>query len=74
MVQPSNTSLKNVAANYLRLLGANITSTTLKKDLEENPYYPTLLSLSDTFTKYKIDNKAFEVSRENFDCLEAPFI
>jgi len=74
MAQSFNTSLKNVAANYAELLNIKVTSSSIKKDIEENPYYPSLLSLSDTFDRYHINNNAFEVSPENFDQLDAPFV
>lgn len=74
MAQSFNTSLKNVAALYAELLQAKVTSTSIKKDIESNPYYPSLLSLSDTFSRYQIDNSAYQVSKDNFDELEAPFV
>lgn len=74
MAQTFNTGLKDVAAHYLHLLHAKVTTSTIQQDLEENAYYPSLLSLSDTFSKYKINNGAYEVDKESFDLLEAPFL
>jgi uncharacterized membrane protein len=74
MAQSFNTSLKNIAGYYLQLLQAKVTVTNAQKNIEENPYYPSLLSLSDTFSRYKINNNAFEVGKENFGQLEAPFV
>jgi uncharacterized membrane protein len=73
MAQSFNTSLKTIAVSYLQLLKAKVTATTIQKDIEENAHYPSLLSLSDTFSKYNIDNSAYEVDKEQFDLLEAPF-
>lgn len=74
MAQTFNTLLPAVAVRYARLLGIKITEMTLRRDLEENSYYPSLLSLSDTFDRYGIPNAAYELEGENFDQAEAPFI
>jgi len=74
MAQSFDTSLKRVATSYMHILGAKVTDSSLGRDLESNPYYPTLLSLSDTFQRYKIRNSAFSVNRDEFDQLEAPFV
>ncbi|HEV3251811.1 MAG TPA: vitamin K epoxide reductase family protein [Puia sp.] len=74
MAQSFDTRLKHIAGYYLQLLHAKVTVTTARKNIEENPYYPSLLSLSETFEKYNIGNNAFEVSEDNFDHLEAPFV
>jgi uncharacterized membrane protein/thiol-disulfide isomerase/thioredoxin len=74
MVQTDNTGLKKVAAHYAQLLAAKVTATSIQKDIEEHPSYPSLLSLSDTFSKYRINNKAYKIEKSNFDELEAPFV
>ncbi|TDW99154.1 vitamin K epoxide reductase family protein [Dinghuibacter silviterrae] len=72
MAQSFNTKLSAVAASYARLLGLKITETSLKRDLEENPYYPSLLGLSDTFDRYGIPNAAYRV--EDLAMAPAPFV
>lgn len=74
MAQSFNTGLKEVAAHYLRLLQVKITPYSIQKAIEENPYYPSLLSISDAFSSYNIDNTAFEVTEKDFDKLPPPFI
>lgn len=74
MAQSFNTSLKNIAGHYIQLLQVKVNVKNAQRDIEENPYYPSLLSLSDTFSKYNISNNAFEVDYENFDQLEPPFV
>ena len=74
MAKSFDTSLKNVAAEYLKLLHVKITATTIKKDVEEHPYYPSLLSLSDSFQRYDIENEAFQLDAPNFLQLQPPFI
>jgi uncharacterized membrane protein len=74
MSESYNTSLQKVASEYARLLNVRVTSSSIKKDIEENPYYPSLLSLSDTFDHYHISNSAFEIAPVNLEQFEPPFI
>lgn len=57
-----NTQLRNIGFNFAKILGTSITKEMLEETIEENPFYPTLLSLSDTFNKFKIKNKAFHLN------------
>src|SRR5882757_5912527 len=74
MAQSSNTGLKQVAITYAKLLKLRVTATSIQKSLEENPYYPSLLSLSDTFSKLGVDNNAYNLSAEFINQLEPPFV
>jgi uncharacterized membrane protein/thiol-disulfide isomerase/thioredoxin len=74
MAQAFNSGLKDVAWHYLKCLGVKVTQTTAKSDIEESPHYPSLLSLSDSFSKYKIDGDAYEVKKEYVDELQPPFV
>ncbi len=66
--------LQNVATVYIRLLNAKVTTTSMKKSIEENPDYPSLFSLSETLSKYNIENNAFEVTAEHLFQLSPPFV
>ena len=74
MAQSFRTNLGNVAVKYLQHLKVPVTKTTLLESLEQNPYYPSLYSLSNVFTRFKIDNQAFEIDNEKLEKLEPPFI
>ena len=74
MPESFNTGLRNVACNYIKLLNVKVTTTSIKRDIEENPYYPSLLSLSDTFNRYQIRNIAYEATPEKFIQFEPPFV
>ncbi len=76
MAYSFNTELKSIAAKYIELLQGKVTVGTIKKDIEENPYYPSLLALSDTFGRYNITNEAFKVPSKDFDQLasDTPFV
>ncbi len=71
-----NTGVKSLALKYKQLLGAQISNRTLERVLQSNPYYPALYSLSDTFSKFKIDNQAYRIDPENFSDLDidTPFV
>jgi uncharacterized membrane protein len=74
MVLSIDTAIKDIAVHYLHLLRARVTATTIQKDIDEHPYYPSLLSLSETFSKYNISNDAFEIDKADLDGLDAPFV
>jgi uncharacterized membrane protein len=72
MATASSTGTARIAARYLKLLNIQVTATSVKRDILENPYYPGLLSLSDTFRKYGIDNTAFEIDKNDIDAIDLP--
>jgi uncharacterized membrane protein len=74
MAEAFNTNLINVATCYVRLLDVPVTETTLKEQLQENPFYPSLFSLSNVLERFHLDPGAFKTSKENFDNLHPPFI
>jgi len=74
MAQSFRTNLANVAIAYLRSVKISVTDTSLKKALEQNPYYPSLYSLSNVFDRFNIDNEAYSVEESNLDQFEPPFI
>ena len=74
MAQSFRTNLSNVAANYLQRLQVRVTKTTLQQSLEQNPYYPSLYSLSNVFGRFNIDNQAFEIENEKLSQFKLPFI
>lgn len=69
-----NTQLIPVVRKYLEILKVPFTSKTLRTQLLQNPYYPTLFSISSIFSKYNIPNEAFAVEKEQLSLLEPPFI
>lgn len=74
MIQGKHSSLYQIAMYYLRFMNVHITETTLKTSLEENPYFPSLYSLSNVFHKFKIESQAFEVDLNRLDQVEPPFV
>ena len=74
MAQSFRTNLGNVAKHYIQQLKIAVTQTTLKESLEQNPYYPSLYSISNTFNRFNIENVSFTATEENLDELQPPFI
>jgi len=74
MAESYQTNLLNVASCYVRKLKVPITITSLEQNLKENPYYPSLFSLGNTFERFHIPHEAFTTEKENFEQLTAPFI
>ena len=63
-----------VAATMTSLLGVKVSKTTLKKDIEEHPDYPSLLSISDVFNNFGINNVAVRFDPQKFTKIPVPFI
>ncbi len=74
MAHGFHTNLLNVAKHYVHHLNIPITNKTLRDNLEENPYYPTLYSLSNVFDRFNIPNEAFNVDEGSLDSVKPPFI
>jgi uncharacterized membrane protein len=74
MIEIFDDNLSRVAIKYAALLKVKVTQTTLREKLEQNPYYPSLYSLSEVFQHYGIENQAFHLPANEFDQLEAPFL
>lgn len=74
MAENYQTNLLNVASCYVKKLNVPVTITSLKQNLIENPYYPSLYSLSNTFERFNIPHEAFTMGIENFEQLTPPFI
>ncbi|MEO6632116.1 MAG: cysteine peptidase family C39 domain-containing protein, partial [Mucilaginibacter sp.] len=57
-----------------KLLDIKISETTLKKEIEEHPDYPSLLSISDVFNNYRVENLAAKVDENFILNVPVPFI
>jgi hypothetical protein len=51
MAESYHTNLVTVAASYIKLLKVPVANASLKQQLQENPFFPSLYSLSNTFYK-----------------------
>jgi uncharacterized membrane protein len=56
------------------LFNLKITASTLKREIEEHPNYPTLFSISDVLNKFGIDNIGIRPDPEKFSDIPTPFL
>lgn len=70
------TNLVHVACAYMRMLKVKLTASTLKQRLNENPFFPSLYSLSNTLDRFHILREAFKTDKESFSKSppSAPFL
>lgn len=73
MAEEFNTQLVPITAEILKKKGVHFTKSGLKEKLTNHPFYPSLLSLSDTLNSYKIYNRAIKVSESQLEELPLPF-
>lgn len=59
---------------FLGLINVKVSKTSLKKELEEHPDYPGLLSISDVLRGYNVDNLTASFDAEKLANISAPFI
>lgn len=74
MAENFHTNLINVATAYVKVLKVRITKTSLTESLNENPFFPSLYSLSNTFERFDIPHQALKIDKENLEKLTPPFI
>jgi hypothetical protein len=55
-----------IAVTYVKLVNLHVATTSKKKEVKENPYYPVLLSLSDTFNRYRINDNTYRITANDF--------
>lgn len=59
---------------FASLLKLKVTAAAIKKELQEHPDYPSLLSVSDTLKQYGVDNASIKTTIESLEELPTPFI
>jgi uncharacterized membrane protein/protein-disulfide isomerase len=65
---------EEIAIRFCSLLNIKVTDSTLIKDLQEHPDYPSLLSTSDVLKGYGVDNLSLKTTKDNLANLPLPFI
>lgn len=60
--------------NFFKLLKIDSTLTGIDKELQLHPNYPSLLSIQDTLSKYKINNVAYKIENTVLSSIPTPFI
>jgi uncharacterized membrane protein len=70
----SSSDLVQSSWQIIDLTGVKLTKTTLQKELEEHPDFPSLLSISDVFSSYGLSNTTIKILPSDFEKLPVPFI
>ena len=70
----SKTNGPNAAKLLLDLLQVKVTATTLTREIEEHPDYPSLLSISDVLNNHGVENMGIRVDPQKLEELPCPFI
>ncbi|WP_347218513.1 vitamin K epoxide reductase family protein, partial [Chryseobacterium sp.] len=73
MAEEFNTQLASVTGKFLKETKVPFTKTGIKTNLMNHPFYPSLLSLSDTLNQYKIHNRALKIEINQLEELPTPF-
>ncbi|HET7819304.1 MAG TPA: vitamin K epoxide reductase family protein, partial [Bacteroidia bacterium] len=74
MAEEFNNSMLAVAGNFLKELNVPFTKSVFKKKLENNPYFPSLFSLSHVLNEYNVENKGLQIEPEQLEELPLPFL
>jgi uncharacterized membrane protein/thiol-disulfide isomerase/thioredoxin len=62
------------ATEFLSYLDVQVTKTSIKESIESHPDFPSILSISDAFNKWKVGNICLKVDKQKIDILPVPFI
>ncbi|HKJ33725.1 MAG TPA: cysteine peptidase family C39 domain-containing protein, partial [Balneolales bacterium] len=70
----SGDNLMQVTSQLLTLLKANVSLTTLKDTLLFHPDYPSLLSISESLARWKVNTAGLKVCPDKLEKIPTPFI
>lgn len=70
----SNEPLVNLLKQYLASFSMKVSDNELREHLLCHPDYPSLLSVSDTLSKFGIENAGFRTAANDLEQLPEPFI
>lgn len=68
------TALPQVAFSYAQALKIPVTKTVLRSYIEENPFYPSLFSLTEAFEKLNVPTTSYKIDQEQLYALDCGFI
>jgi uncharacterized membrane protein len=73
MAEEFNSIAVPVTQHFLKKSEVLFTKRSVKGKLENNPYYPSLFSISHLLAQYNIENRALEVDKAKLNELPIPF-
>jgi len=68
------TNAPEITWTFTNLLAVKLSASTIEKDLEVHPDYPSLLSISDVLNNYDIENIGIKLEPDKFKEIPTPFI
>jgi uncharacterized membrane protein len=74
MLKQDDSTLSSVAALYSERLNIKVTKQTIKDAIEEELSYPSLQSVAEVFTRFGIENQAFQLPSEELKELDPPYL
>jgi uncharacterized membrane protein len=74
LVATKKDNIIKIVELFLGKINISITSGTIKKSLCEHPYFPSILSISEAFTSWKIENTVMRLHKEHITRAPVPFI
>ncbi|MBC6110621.1 thioredoxin domain-containing protein [Pedobacter fastidiosus] len=51
----------------LKTLNVKVSKTSIKTTLEEHPYFPSILSVSESLTDWYIENQVYQINKEEYN-------
>lgn len=69
-----SSGLNGIVIRFIKSLNVKITGNTIQKNLQSHPDYPSLLSVSETLSKFNIETLAVNIAVDQFIYLPQPFI
>ena len=70
----SSSNVSEATLQLVKALDVPVTATTVIERVESHPDFPSLYSISDNLSSWKVENAAFQVDAEKLDELPVPFI
>lgn len=69
-----HSNASSITVQLLKKLDVPVTAATVVDNIEQHPDYPSLYSISDSLSKWKVENLALKVKAKTIEELPVPFI
>lgn len=70
---PSTDNIISVTHQLLDKIKVKVNMDTLTKEMESHPEYPSLLTICDCLTTFKVDYQVYQIEKEKYGTLNLPF-
>lgn len=72
--QSTKSNASQVTIQLLKLFNIAVTRSTIIDTIEGHPDHPSLVSISDSLKRWKVNNMALQVNKDKLDALPVPFL